>query len=71
MTNSQYISPDRVTGNNRSEQVSSRQKEAADRDRAPAATETVSDIGSPYGSSSDVQYSGESLDFGEAGEELI
>jgi len=70
MTGCQSKTPDRDTEKNQLKQAATLGKTDADRGRAPSGSVTVSDIGSPYGST-DSQSSYESVDFGESGEELI
>jgi hypothetical protein len=62
--------PDRASEKNQLKQAETQSKTQTGQGRAPAGAVTVSDIGSPYGSS-DTQQSYESMDFGDAGEELI
>lgn len=70
MTDCHPLTPDRNSENGRQEQAGTKGETAAGRGREPSASVTVSDIGSPYGST-DSRQSYESLDFGESGEELI
>jgi len=70
MTDCQSERPERITGQIQLKQAETLGKTNADHDRPPAGSLTVTDIGSPYGSS-DTQNSYESVDFGEKGEELI
>jgi len=69
MTDCQSKTPDQDSEKNQLKQAT-RGKTEANQDRSPSGSVTVSDIGSPYGST-DTQQSYESLDFGESGEELI
>lgn len=70
MTDCQSKTPDRDTKKNQLKQAGTLSKTAAGQGRAPSDAVTVSDIGSPYGST-DTQHNYESVDFGESGEELI
>lgn len=62
--------PDRDTEKDQLKQTGTLDKAEADQGRAPSGAVTVTDIGSPYGSTDSYQ-SYESVDFGETGEELI
>ena len=70
MTNCQPKIPDRNTDKSQLKQAGTLVKTEAAQDRAPSGAVTVSDIGSPYGTSN-THHSYESIDFGETGEELI
>jgi len=70
MSSKQQHTPDRDNDKGQLKQAEAQSKTQADQGRAPSGSVTVSDIGSPYGSK-DAQQSYESVDFGDAGEELI
>lgn len=70
MSSKQRLTPDRNDEKSQLKQAEAQSKTQADQGREPSGAVTVSDIGSPYGST-DTQHSYESVDFGESGEELI
>ena len=70
MTGYQLLTTDRDTGKSRLEETETQDKTVTDHGGEPSGSVTVSDIGSPYGTT-EIQQSYESVDFGESGEELI
>jgi len=71
MTNSKDISPGKETTNGQLQRTNSRRKAQADEDLASAGFPKLSDTCSPSRATDPVQYDGESLDFGDEGENLI
>jgi hypothetical protein len=71
MTNTTHISPERVTRKNQSDWTSSRRKAENDEDRGSPEFPMIRDACSPSDSAAPAQYDGESLDFGDAGVDLI
>lgn len=71
MTNSKHISPGKEATKGQLQRTNSRRKAEADEDLASEGFPKLSDTCSPSRATDPVQYDGESLDFGDEGEDLI
>ena len=71
MNNGLHITPERDTKKNHLEWASTRRKAEVDEDRESSEPPMTSDACSLDNSTASSQYNGESLDFGNAGADLV